>query len=281
MLIEVIAPCSPFDVDGFHAGVAVLENRGHRVRHRSDLFARDRFLAGDDERRTTELIAALESDSDILWCARGGYGATRLLASIPPELVKEAGKKLVGFSDVTALHALWWRQKVASIHGPMIARLASESASTLGRVLDVVANRVEPVVGRGLRAGRAQGRLVGGNLALLAALCGTPWQPDFTDAVVFIEDIGERPYRLDRAFVQCEQAGLFEGIAGLAFGDFTDCDEPGGSVTASQVRHEHASLLGVPAIEGLPCGHGHENEALLFGVEVLLDGDVGTLTWKF
>lgn len=281
MLIEAIAPCSPFDVDGFHAGVAILENRGFRVRYRSDLFEKDRFLAGDDERRTTELIDALESDSDIIWCARGGYGATRLLPSIPHELVKQASKRLVGFSDVTALHALWWQQNVASIHGPMIARLASESPSTLQRILDVVANRVEPLAGRGLRGGRAQGRLVGGNLALLASLCGTPWQPDFTDTVVFIEDIGERPYRLDRAFVQCEQAGLFRGIAALAFGDFTNCDEPGGSVTAAQVLHEHASRLGVPAIEGLSSGHGHENHALLFGAEVLLDGDIGTLTWKF
>lgn len=281
MIIEVIAPCSPFDVDGFHAGVALLENRGFRVRHRGDVFAKDRFLAGDDERRAAELVAALESDADLLWCARGGYGATRLLERVPPRLVKQAGKKLVGFSDVTALHALWWQQKVASIHGPMIARLASESASTLERILDLITNRVAPMAGRGLRGGRAQGRLVGGNLALLAALCGTPWQPDFTDAIVFIEDIGERPYRLDRAFVQCEQAGLFRGIAGLAFGDFTDCDEPGGRVTASEVLHEHASILKVPAIEGLPCGHGHENQALLFGAEVLLDGDIGTLTWKY
>lgn len=279
MLIDVIAPCSPFDAEGLRAGVALLEARGFRVRYRDDLFAKERFLAGDDERRRTELLTALESDSDLLWCARGGYGATRLLDSLAPERVNGAGKLLVGFSDVTALHALWWQAGVASIHGPMVAKLASESSPTLERVLDVVANRIAPLSGRGLRPGRVKGPLTGGNLALLAALCGTPWQPDLADAVVFIEDIGERPYRLDRSFVQCEQAGLFRGVAGLAFGDFTGCDEAGGQVTSVQVLREHAARIGVPAIEGLPCGHGAENRALLFGAEVELDGDAGTLTW--
>lgn len=276
MLIDAIAPCSPFDVEGFRAGVSLLESLGHRVRFRDDLFAKERFLAGDDERRLAELLGALDSDSDLLWCARGGYGATRLLTSIPVERVT---KPIVGFSDVTALHSLWWQAGMLSIHGPMLARLATESEATRSRVLDVVAGRCEPVQGHTLRTGRATGRLTGGNLALLAASCGTAWQPSLAGAIVFLEDIAERPYRLDRAFIQCEQAGLFDGIAGLAFGDFTNCDEPGGYVTARQVLAEHAARLGVPAIEGLPCGHGAENRALLFGAQVALDADAGTLSW--
>src|SRR5690606_40619428 len=103
-----------------------------------------------------------------------------------------------------------------------------ESQPTLAGVLDGVAGRYEPVQGHTLRTGRATGRLTGGKLALLAAACGTPWQPNLAGAIVFIEDIGERPYRLDRALVQCEQAGLIDGVARLAYGYFTHCDEPGG-----------------------------------------------------
>lgn len=279
MLIDVIAPSSPFDAEGLRNGLALLESRGLKVRHRPDLFAKERFLAGNDDRRATELVEALESDGDVIWCARGGYGATRLLPRIPGGLVGRSNKRLVGFSDVTALHALWWREGVTSIHGPMVARLASESAATLGRVLDALEGKNAPLEGRRIRGGRAGGRLAGGNLAVLAALCGTPWQPDFRGAVVFLEDIGERPYRLDRAFVQCEQAGLFDGVAGLVFGDFTNCDEPGGHVTALQVLGEHAERIGVPAMSGIPSGHGAENAALLFGSNVELDTDAGVLAW--
>lgn len=280
MLIDVIAPSSPFDPDGLREGVALLEARGHTVRHRADLFERERFLAGTDARRGAELVEGLESDADVLWCARGGYGATRLLPKVPPTLIRRANKLLVGFSDITALHALWWLEGTASVHGPMVARLAAEAPDTLERVFDVIECRSPPLSGLPLVSGRAHGRLTGGNLAVLAALCGTPWQPDLRGAVVFLEDIGERPYRLDRAFVQCSQAGLFEGVSGFVFGDFTNCDEPGGRVTARQVIEEHAERLGVPAVTGVRSGHGERNDALLFGVPVRLDADAGTLEWE-
>lgn len=278
-LVDVVAPASAFDREGFLRGVAALESFGFRVRYRPDVFDRTGFLAGDDARRLAELVEAIEApDSDALWCARGGYGVTRLVERIPVASIARAGKLLVGFSDITALHALWLRAGVPSVHGSMVARLAAEPAPVQERIRTIVQlGRATPIAGEPLVRGRATGVLSGGNLAILAALCGTSAQPDLSGRIAFVEDVGERPYRLDRMFVQCRQAGLFKGIAGLALGEFTDCEEKDGSSTSAQVLEEHAHALGVPAIRALPCGHGSINLALPFGVPVAIDGHAGTL----
>lgn len=279
-LVDVIAQSSPFDAEGFRSGIHLLESLGYRVRHRPDVFERQRFLAGSDERRRDELLGALAaSDSDVVWCARGGYGATRLLGDIPLETIRKAGKLLVGFSDVTALHARWLVAGVPSVHGSMIARLASEPEDVRSGLLSLLARgRMAMQVGAPVVAGVAEGVLTGGNLALLAAMCGTPYQPDFKGRVVFLEDIGERPYRLDRMLVQCAQAGLFRGVAGIALGEFLDCDDAKAGISSAEVLREHVESLGVPVVAALPSGHGKVNHALPFGVRVRIDGGAGTLT---
>jgi muramoyltetrapeptide carboxypeptidase len=269
-LVDVIAPSGPFDVEGFRAGVGWLEKQGFRVRHRADVFAREGFLAGGDARRLDELHEALAApDSDLVWAARGGYGVTRIVERLDLALVRRASKLLVGFSDLTALHGAWHRAGVPSVHGTMVARLAREPdpsrAATLGLLRT---GRAAPLSGTTLHAGRASGPLAGGNLALLAAACGTTFQPDLSGCVLFLEDVGERPYRLDRMLVQCRQAGLFRGIVGLVWGDFTGCEEKDGSSSSAEVLAEHTRALGLPAIAGLPSGHGDVNWPLPFGVRV-------------
>lgn len=279
-LVDIVAPSGPFDADRLRAGIAWLESIGLRCRHREDLFARDRFLAGPDDRRAAELIDALRApDSDLVWAARGGYGASRIVERIDPALVRAAGKQLVGFSDLTTLHAAWRKAGVPSIHGPMVARLAAEPEETRARLLQLLfEGAMAPIRGESLVPGEAHGVLSGGNLALLAASCGTRWQPELRGAIVFLEDVGERPYRLDRMMVQCRQAGLFDGVAGIALGEFTDCAEKDGSSTSAQVLEEQVRALGVPAIRGLPCGHGEVNWPLPLGHAVRLDGARGLLT---
>jgi muramoyltetrapeptide carboxypeptidase len=277
-LIDVIAPASSFDRSLFESGVAFLRERGFRVRYRPDLFEKERFLAGSDARRFAELDAALRApDSDAIWCVRGGYGATRLLNDLSLRTIRQANKLLIGFSDVTALHARWFAAGVPSLHSTMVARLSKEPLGIVDRLFSALVPGAvtPPLAGQTLLAGDAEGVITGGNLALLAALCGTPFQPDLSGAIVALEDVGERGYRLDRFIVQCEQAGLFRGIAGLAFGEFFDCGDEG--IPASGVLEEHARRIGVPTIVGLPFGHGVINNALPFGVRGRLSD--GQLTY--
>lgn len=277
-IVDVIAPSGPFDVEAFLQGIDLLKRGGFLPRYRLDIVEREGFLAGSDARRLSELKQALlTQDSQIIWCVRGGYGATRLLDSLPLELIQKANKLLIGFSDITALHARWHSAGLQSIHASMVARLASEPSEVLERLFRLLRDEpVDALKGECLVSGTSQGVLSGGNLALLSALCGTPYQPDFRGCVVFLEDVGERPYRLDRMWVQCRQAGLMDGVVGLALGEFSDCDGPQES-TAAQILAEHARSLGVPTLTALPCGHGRVNMALPFGRQVLLDADRGLL----
>lgn len=281
-VVDVVAPAGPFDETLLRRGCEVIEARGLRPRFRSDIFTRDRYLAGSDERRLEELTDALDApDSDLIWCARGGYGTTRLLPALDVARVRSAGKMLVGFSDITALHALWQAAGVPSVHGSMVARLATEPEHVVDRLFRLLLSGEppEPLEGRPLMPGMAQGPLAGGNLALLAAMCGTPSQPDLRGTVLFLEEVGERPYRLDRLLTQCAQAGLFDGIVALAIGDFTACDESDGSITARLVVADFARQRGVPTVTDLTCGHGAVNHALPFGRQVMLDADAGRLVF--
>lgn len=275
-IVEVVAPAGPFDREALLAGLETLRAAGFVPRHRDDLFERDRYLAGLDARRADELRQALEApDSSVIWCVRGGYGATRLLDGLEVQRVAGARKLLVGFSDITALHAVWGAAGVPSVHGSMVGRLATEPVHVRERLFAIVRGGLAPAVaGTGLVPGRARGRVAGGNVALLAALCGTPWQPAFSGAIVLLEEIGERPYRLDRMLTQCAQAGLFRGVAGVAVGEILECDAAGEELVRAFVRG-----LGVPAIEGVRAGHGAENLAVPFGVEAELDGAAGTLAF--
>lgn len=276
--IDIVAPASPFDRTLFENGLAFLRERGFQPRFRDDLFARDRFLAGSDERRLAELQAAIDApDSCAIWCVRGGYGASRLLNDLSLKRLRAANKLLIGFSDVTVLHARWLAAGVPSLHSTMVARLAKEPVDVIDRLLStlVPGALAAPLTGQGLIGGVVEGVVTGGNLALLSALCGTPFQPDLSGAIVAIEDVGERAYRLDRMFVQCEQAGLFRGIAAFAFGEFFDCGEE--EIPAASVVVEHARRVGVPTVVGLPFGHGIVNQAVPFGVRGRLDAAAGRL----
>ncbi len=278
-IVDVVAPAGPFDPDGFGRGLEWLSLQGFRPRVRDDIFSRQGFLAGDDTRRRDELLAALRADdSDLIWAARGGYGCTRIVETIPSDLIRDAGKLLVGFSDLTVMHLAWRAAGVPSVHGSMVARLATEPDEVRDRLLRLLrGDRASPLSGVPLASGTSEGPLVGGNLVLLTATLGTRFQPDLRGAIVCLEEVGERPYRVDRMLVQCRQAGLFDGVAGLALGGFTGCEERDGTSHVDEVLREHALSLGVPAVGQLPFGHGEVNHALVLGRTARLDGDTGLL----
>jgi muramoyltetrapeptide carboxypeptidase len=238
------------------------------------------YFAGDDTRRLREITRAIEDPRvDGIIAARGGYGATRLLPQLDAAQVRARPKLLVGFSDITALHSLWARARVASIHGPMAATLGTLPAALATRFLDALEGR-GPTQVTGLELlsrGRAEGVLLGGNLAVLASLLGTPHFPTLDGAILFLEDTGERPYRVDRMLTSLRNAGVLHAVRGIVLGAFEQALPGPDGVTVSEVLRERLTDLGVPVVAGLPCGHVEDNLELPLGTRVTLDADAGTL----
>ena len=281
--MRVIAPSSPFDPEAFARGLEVLSTRlGLVPRVRPDVTARRAYLAGDDARRLEEWREAVaDPDARAIFVARGGYGAMRILPGIDPAPLLERPKLLVAFSDHTAIHAVLNRAGLATVHGPVVTQLGrapedalvhleallSGSAPRAG-AWDVPAPGAGLVAARSIRAGRATGPILGGTLTLLAHLQGTPFAPRLDGAILLIEDVGEKPYRIDRYLTQLRLSGALDRLAGIAVGQLTGCDEDG--VLAADVVREVALALGVPAVEGLPVGHQDANFAVPLGTRATL-----------
>ncbi len=279
----MIAPSSPFEPDAFARGLDVLSGRlGLVPRLRDDVVARRGYLAGDDARRIEEWREAVsDPDARAIFCARGGYGAMRILPAVDPAPLLARPKLLVGFSDVTALHAVLNRAGLATVHGPVVTQLGPAPEDAIAH-LEALLSGTAPrpgawgvpapgagvVAARTMRPGRASGPLLGGTLAILAHLQGTPFAPPLDGAILFLEDVGEAPYRIDRYLTQLRLAGALDGVAGLALGTLTRCDDAG--VLAADVVREVALGLGIPAIEGVPAGHADANFALPFGARATL-----------
>jgi len=282
-VVRVIAPSSPFAEGPFEAELQVLEGRlGLRVRLRGDLRARDGFLAGPDPRRLEEWReAAADPEARAIWCARGGFGASRLLPWLDPAPLLARPRLLVGFSDATALHALLNRAGLATVHGPVVTQLGKLPPAALDHLAALLAGEAPhpgpwgtPAPGAGLVgratvvAGRASGPLLGGNLTMLAHLCGTPFAARLEGAVLLLEEVDERPYRVDRGLTQLRLAGALERLAGVALGQFTRCDE--GALSGAAVAREACRALGVPVVEGFEAGHDDLNLAVPLGARATL-----------
>lgn len=279
--VAVVAPSGPFDRAAFDQGLAVLSTQFTPV-FSERIFHQQRYLAGPDSERGADLQRALDDEGlRAVFAARGGYGAHRLLAS----LRGVARKPLVGFSDTTALHALVQREGGRSVHGPVLTQLGRQPREVLTRFFDLLQGRpLSPLHGTySLVPGVAEGPLLGGNLSVLAALAGTPFLPDLRGAVLLLEDVGERPYRLDRLWTQLRLAGLLSDLAGVALGEFTGCEETGAGYSCLDVLRTLAEETGVPCVAGFQIGHGGHNHPVVLGARVRLvaplTGEPGSLSF--
>lgn len=286
--IAVVAPGSSLrDPGAVRAGMEQLAAWGYEPIPGRSLLARAGDLAGRDAERLADLAWALTDPGiDAAWAARGGWGTARLLPGLDLHAMARRPRWLIGFSDLTALQLALYGRGVASWYAPVVAELADRRrcvASDL-RAMLAAPEASRTLRGRGLAGPmrRASGPLAGGCLSLLASLAGTPWQPDLRGAVVFLEEVGEAPYRVDRLFWQLRAAGILGGIAGLALGQFTACDPlPGrSSRPLTAVLREHAAALGVPVLAGLPIGHGPRARAVPIGYRATLDPRAGTLVLR-
>jgi muramoyltetrapeptide carboxypeptidase len=238
--------------------------------------ARDGYFAGADGVRAMDLVTAIADPSiDGIWCLRGGYGAARLLPHIELDAIASHPKTLIGYSDITALHAAWRRAGLISYHGPTArGHFTPFTLDSFRRALADEQDSAGHASGATvLRAGIATGQLAGGNLALVASLCGTPWALDFRGAIVVLEDINEATYRVDRMLTQIRQSGAFDGCVGIAFGHCTNCDEHAddGARSLETVVRELADALAVPALLGIPLGHIDDQWTLPLGALATLD----------
>lgn len=274
--IGLAAPASALDLERVAIGEKRWRDAGFGVVYRDDIGARHRYLAGDDARRAAELHE-LWSDPrvDAVVCARGGWGCHRIMDRLDPELVRGAAKPLLGYSDITTL-LLWQRRAVQLVgfHGPMLERVPDDDEFA-ALVEMLTGNERLPVVRAGSEGagGVAEGPLVGGSLTLVVASLGTPWEIDARGAILLLEDVGERPYRVDRMLEHLRCAGVLAQIAGLGFGRFERCDEPDAPITADAILRECAERAGIPWVTGLPFGHGAPNLIWPFGVRARLDGE--------
>jgi muramoyltetrapeptide carboxypeptidase len=283
--VALVAPAGPLrGAEELDVAIANARSLGWEPIPGPHVLARNDYLGGHDAERLQDLNAALADDAvDAIWCVRGGYGAMRLLPHVDWASLARRPRALIGFSDVTALHsAASTRCGLITYHGPTArGTLTHFSRESLRRA--VVEGRDscgKAVAARTVRAGRAHGRLVGGNLALLAALAGTPYAPDYRDALLVMEDVGEPPYRIDRMLTQLRLAGVFAQIAGLVVGHFTECS-PANDLSPSALDPligEAADVAGVPALAGVPVGHIDDQWTIPLGANAQLDAESQTLT---
>lgn len=291
-LVAVVSPSGPAAPERVAAGIALLRSWGLRPVPAPHTFERQGYLAGADADRAADLNAGF-ADPEVrgVIVTRGGYGSQRIADRIDLDAVRRDPKPLVGFSDITALQlAVWHGARLASVYGPGAAWAAERTGPASAQSLHDTLMTTDPVVVKqdpssqtaavtryAATGGYATGRLLGGNLSLLAATLGSRDFPDLTGAILLLEDVDEAPYRVDRMLTQLRRAGALAGLSAVAVGQFTRCTDQWGTDVAN-VLSDRLGDLGVPVLGGLPVGHGVDPVTVPLGVAATVEVATGTLT---
>ncbi len=292
--VALISPSSHPDMNRLEMGKQWLIDQGFRVvtsRHVGDQRG---YLAGADQARADDLMEMfMRKDVDAVWCAQGGYGSMRILDLLDYDQIRENPKVFIGYSDITGLHsAMHVHSRLIAFHGPLAAHEVGEDFSeyTQQHLLQAVTCSDTPIrifnppdaqPVRPITMGKARGKLVGGNLSLIANLMGTPYEMDFNQKILVIEDVSEAPYRIDRMLVQLLLARKLQNVRGIIVGECVDCDpqesnQP--SLDLFEVLNELLGGLHIPVMYGLTIGHGHHKATFPLGVEAEMDSESGVLT---
>ncbi len=292
--IGLVSPASRIaDPTRVERAVRYLEGCGYRTIIGPNALNLHGYLAGTDAERAAD-IHGMFSNPDVkaIFCIRGGYGTPRLLPYLDYRLIRENPKIFVGYSDITALHLAFWKKaELVSFHGsmagvdmfepmdPFTEELFWRLLTTRSRIgaISFPEPHPTPLVG-----GKATGRLLGGNLALVTAILGTVYAPRFDGALLYLEDIGEDPYRVDRMLTQLRGAGILTKAAGTMIGHFTDCvpkDPSAPSFTTDEVIREYLAAAGRPALLGVPFGHEKRNLPIPVGLRARIDTAKGSVEY--
>lgn len=295
--VGLVAPAGPSSNDeSVRYSVDLLRSLGFKVKEGKHVYDRDQYLAGADEDRASDVNAMFANDDvDAVFTLRGGYGTQRMLPYLDYDLIAKNPKVVIGSSDITGiLIAIYQKTGLVGFHGPAAGGNYSDYAlSEFRKVLmepskrtrigeappfEQRAGRVEKTnrVTR-FTGGKAEGRLIGGNLTLVSTLMGTPYEPDFRDRVVFLEDVNEAPYRIDRMLTQLWLAGKLQSAAGIAFGKFTKTEDDGNTFSIEEIIRRRCVPLGIPVVSGLMIGHIADKTTVPIGIMARLDGEKGSL----
>lgn len=298
MTIGLVFPAGWTKMEEVEAGKAYLEKLGYKVLLGSNAGKQLGYLSTTDKERAAEFMAAVENKAvDAIICVRGGYGTMRMLTLLDYTSIRKHPKIISGYSDITALiNTIHQRTGLVCFHGP--GALAPWHEFTEKSFLTVATppqptsdekkskKHYEPIVmpptegWKTMTAGKARGRLIGGNLTLLATTTGTPLEIDTKGALLFFEDVTEEPYRIDRMITQLLLAGKLQSCKGIAIGQFTKCDaeDAAHSFTVQEVLTDRLSGLGIPIVTGLQFGHVPQKYTYPIGIQAELDATAGTLT---
>ena len=294
--VGLITPGSYLSDDGLEKAIKNIESLGLKIKLGQHIRAERGFTAGTDAERLHDLHQMFADDTvAAVWCARGGYGCTRLLPQINYRLLEKHPKLLMGYSDITALlNAIYEETGLIGLHAPVGASDFTEYtvsqlqavlfADSTGHTIPLSAENLlreeDAYHYRVIRPGVATGKLAGGNLSLVAAMVGTGRNVVRKKRLIFLEDIGEKPYRIDRMLTQLRQAGYFDGATGISLGVFADC-EPGEnarSLTLAETLQDRLGDLNIPVVYGFPFGHIANQCTLPVGITARLDTKTNTLT---
>jgi muramoyltetrapeptide carboxypeptidase len=282
--IAVVASSSPFEPTPLWVGLGWLARR-YRVRFTRRIFERTGYLAGSDDARLAELVDALtQPDVKAILVARGGYGLSRIVHRVDWSQLPTSPRWIVGFSDVTAMHVEAARVGIMSMHASHVGALGRADAALRTGMISALEAPLSPRRWEGLRAvrtGRAEGPWFGGNLTLLHA-CAAAGRLEVPEgAVVLLEDVTERPYRIDRMLTTLDSGGYFERVSAFVLGEFVGCEPGADGVRVEDVLVERLAPLGVPVVLGAPVGHGRINEPVPLGARAVVDAaaDVASVRW--
>jgi len=274
--VGVVATAKKVNVENTNRGITILESWGLRVEKGPNLYASHGALAGTDTQRTGDLQAMINDTAiKAIFMVRGGYGSTRIIDNIDFSPLIHFPKWVCGFSDITAFHIHLFNLDIACLHGPMPSFFYAITDDSLKWYRDYIfgIGNVIKIQGHSQnKPGICRGKLVGGNLSIICHTMGTPSQIKTNGNILFIEDIGEQLYHLDRMMVQLKRAGLLQDLAGLIVGQFTDMkdDDPFGKDVAG-IMLDYVGQYNYPVCFGFPVGHSAQNYALPVGVTVELN----------
>ena len=278
-VIALIAPAGPAELD-LNLATQWMHARGYQLRVYPGVWQRDGYLAGSDAERLRDLHDAFADDSvDAIFCLRGGYGCPRLLDGIDFELLRGHPKPFVGYSDITALHLAITRYAgFVTFHGPMLNAdlLGNKQAPTESSLLHMLSGQQPPTLEHPLAyplttiaSGCASGRLLGGNLSMICAVMGTAFELDGEGIILFIEDVNEPLYRVDRLLTHLRLAGKLDKVRGVLVGDVAGVDVR----ALERLLTQELGGLGIPVLAGWRSGHCDPNLTLPMGAQVRLDAD--------
>jgi muramoyltetrapeptide carboxypeptidase len=285
--VVLVCPAGPVDDASIDAALRRCELFGFEGVLAPGARARLGYLAGPDTSRAADLQRAIEDPAvDAIWALRGGYGSMRILERIDAAPLRVHPKVFIGFSDNTAIHRFLGATGLITFHGPHTGNAFPPFTEQCFRrtLFDAEPAGVLPALDAGvdeplstLVGGRCEGRLLGGNLALLAALCGTAWAPVTHDGILVLEEVSDAAYRIDRTLTQLRLSRCLEGLRGIVLGRFTDRPEKPGDRPFRDILLDLVEPLGVPVVTGAPIGHVDHQWTLPLGARARLDGDSATL----